>query len=153
MSMKYRSQDDSAKIVSDDQYRELRFNLLHSCSWINNSVRQFLHPHGITPKQYNILRILHERQPESLSIQEIRDMLADKMSDASRLVDRLEKKNLLSKFPSDQDRRSNRARITEQGSHLLARVNQDRKQLDSIIGDRLSDTEVEYLNDLLERLR
>ncbi|NJB87485.1 DNA-binding MarR family transcriptional regulator [Lewinella marina] len=150
--MKERPENDR-NYVCDDQFRELRFNLLHSCSWINNSMRQFLQPHDITPKQYSILRILDERFPESLSIQELRDMLADKMSDASRLVDRLEKKNLLDKFPSDHDRRSNRTRITEKGSELVARINEGRKDLDALIRERLSDGEVDYLNDLLERLR
>ncbi len=140
-------------LVSDDPYRDLRFNLLHSCSWVNNSMRQYLQPHGITPKQYSILRILNERIPESLSIQEIRDMLADKMSDASRLVDRLEKKRLIDKFPSDQDRRSNRARITAAGQRLLGEINRDRKLLDGQISERLSDGEIEHLNNLLDRLK
>ncbi|WP_238751227.1 MarR family winged helix-turn-helix transcriptional regulator [Neolewinella maritima] len=116
-------------------------------------MRQYLQPHGITPKQYNILRILNERSPESLSIQEIRDMLADKMSDASRLVDRLSKKALIDKFPSDQDRRSNRARITTAGQELLASISQDRKQLDAQISKRLSEEDIEHLNNLLDRLK
>ncbi|MBB4079070.1 DNA-binding MarR family transcriptional regulator [Lewinella aquimaris] len=140
-------------IISDDQFRDLRFNILHSCSWINNSMRQFLLPHGVTPKQYNILRILNDRSPDSLSIQEIRDMLADKMSDASRLVDRLEKKNLISKFPSDHDKRSNRATITTQGRSLLSAINRNRRQLDTMISERLSETEIEHLNTLLDRLK
>ena len=141
------------RLVHEDRFRELRFNLLHTCSWINNSLRQFLQPHEITPKQYNILRILNDRAPESLSIQEIRDLLADRMSDASRLVDRLEKKALIDKFPSDQDRRSNRARITPRGTGLLINIDRDRKQLDAHIGERLSDLEIELLNELLERLK
>ena len=140
-------------LVSDDPFRDLRFNLLHSCSWVNNGMRHFLQPHGITPKQYSILRILNERAPESLSIQEIRDMLADKMSDASRLVDRLEKKQLIDKFPSDQDRRSNRARITTAGQALLSKIERDREQLDGQISERLSEAEVEHLNNLLDRLK
>ncbi|WP_168797570.1 MarR family winged helix-turn-helix transcriptional regulator [Neolewinella litorea] len=116
-------------------------------------MRKFLHPHDITPKQYSILRILNEHFPESLSIQELRDMLADKMSDASRLVDRLEKKNLLDKFPSDHDRRSNRTRITTKGSELIERIDRDRKDLDAIIRERLTEGEVAYLNELLVRLR
>lgn len=140
-------------IVADDQYRELRFNLLHSCSWVNDSMRKFLQPHNVTPKQYNILRLLNERYPESLSIQEVREMLADKMSDASRLIDRLEKKGMLDKFPSDQDRRSNRARITVAGRDLLGTINGGRRELDAAIRERLTDSEVEHLNDLLERLK
>lgn len=145
--------NNNRTLVSDDQFRELRFNLLHTCSWINDSMRKFLQPHNITPKQYNILRILNERHPESLSIQEVREMLADKMSDASRLVDRLDKKKLIDKFPSDQDRRSNRARITDKGRELLEVVNRDRRKLDNMISDRLSEGDVEHLNDLLERLK
>ncbi|PPK87577.1 MarR family transcriptional regulator [Neolewinella xylanilytica] len=150
--MKANSNAEQA-LVSDDQFRALRFNLLQSCSWINDNLRKFLQPHNITPKQYNILRILNERYPESLSIQEVREMLADKMSDASRLVDRLEKKELIDKFPSDQDRRSNRARITNGGRQLLEVINRDREQLDSVISERLSEGDVEHLNDLLERLK
>lgn len=136
----------------DNLPRELRYYLLQSCSWMNNEMRQLLHPHGITPKQFNILQILEERKPESLSIQEIREQLADKMSDASRLVDRLDKKGLIDKFPSDFDRRSNRARITDRGSALLSSVHQDPHAIRQIIGNRMSDEEVQTLIALLQRL-
>ena len=144
---------DNGHLISDDQFRTLRFNLLHTCSLINNTMRSFLQPYGLTPKQYNILRLLQERSPESLSIQEIRDMLADRMSDASRLVDRLEKKEHIEKFPSDHDRRSNRARITSQGKKLLATIGKDREVLDNHISDRLTELEIDRLNSLLERLK
>lgn len=136
-----------------DQIQELRYNLFQSCSWLNNGTRQFLQPFGITPKQFSILGILAERVPESLSIQEVRDSLADKMSDASRLIDRLEKKGLLDKFPSDFDRRSNRVRITEKGEKLLKRINNGQDSLSQLISDRLEEREVEQLNGLLDRLK
>ncbi len=145
--------NDDSGIVSEDQFQHLRFNLLHTCSWINTSMRQFLEPHGVTPKQYNILRLLHDRSPKSFSIQEVRDMLADKMSDASRLVERLERKGLIDKFPSDQDRRSNRARITNEGSRLITEIRGSKSLLDNLISDRLTDREVDHLNGLLERLK
>lgn len=137
----------------NDQIQELRYNLFQSCSWLNNGTRQFLQPFGITPKQFSILGILASRAPESLSIQEVRDSLADKMSDASRLIDRLEKKGLLNKFPSDFDRRSNRVRITEKGEKLLKRINNGQDSLRQLISDRLEEREVEQLNDLLDRLK
>jgi len=146
---------DSAALTgpAKDQIQELRYNLFQSCSWLNNGTRQFLQPFGITPKQYSILGILDNRAPESLSIQEVRDSLADKMSDASRLIDRLEKKDLLTKFPSDFDRRSNRVRITDNGTKLLMRINTGRINLNRLISDRLGEREVEQLNDLLDRLK
>ena len=116
-------------------------------------MRQVLQPHEITPKQFNILRILEERKPDSLSIQEVRDLLADQMSDASRLIDRLDKKGLITKFPSDTDRRSNRARIAPAGSDLLRVINTERQRLDDMIGDRLTDQETTTLIELLGRLK
>lgn len=131
----------------------LRFNLLKSCSWLNNATRQLLQPYGITPKQYSILNNLAQDAPESASIQEVRNALADKMSDASRLIDRLVKKGYLEKFPSDHDRRSNRVRISSRGMRLLREIHAKREELDRIISDRLTAEEIGNLNRLLTRLQ
>lgn len=133
--------------------QELRFNLMQSCSLMVNYTRQFLQPYGITPKQFTILRTLASCSPESRSIQDVRDSLADKMSDASRLIDRLEKKDLIEKFPSDFDRRSNRVRISTSGLKLLTQIQERRDHLDRFINDRLEEGEVEQLNELLARLK
>ena len=133
--------------------QQLRYNLFQSASWLNSNIRKFLEPFAITPKQYNILLTLESRNPESLSIQEVRESLADKMSDASRLIDRLEKKDYLEKFPSDYDRRSNRVRITDAGLKLLVQINSRREILDQILLQRLKPEEVAQLNELLSRLK
>lgn len=133
--------------------QQLRYNLLQSCSWLNNGTRQLLQPFGITPKQHNILKNLARRSPESASIQEVRDSLADKMSDASRLIDRLVKKGYLDKFPSDYDRRSNRVRISDAGMKLLRDINSRKEEFDRLIYDRLTPKEVLQLNLLLSRLK
>jgi DNA-binding MarR family transcriptional regulator len=112
-----------------------------------------LQPFGITPKQYNILKNLAQSSPESASIQEVRDSLADKMSDASRLIDRLVKKGFLNKFPSDHDRRSNRVRISEAGLKLLKDINVRKGEFDRLINDRLSFAEITQLNLLLSQLK
>ena len=137
----------------EDRIRDLRYNLFQSVSWLNNQSRQLLTPYGITPKQYSILIILAGRHPESLSIQEVRESLADKMSDASRLIDRLEKKGLLEKFPSDVDRRSNRARLTEQGRKLLVRIVAQAATLEGAVKERLTNEEIDHLNALLTKLK
>ena len=140
-------------VEGDNRYRELRYNLLQSTSWITNLSRQLLKPFDITPKQYSILYNLAVRFPESLSIQDVRNSLADQMSDASRLIDRLERKGLLEKFPSDQDRRSNRVRIATKGMDLLRQINTQWERFDRVIRDRLSKEEVTSLNNLLGRLK
>lgn len=141
----------SARFTSPIQ--ELRFNLMQSCSLMINNTRQFLQPYGITPKQYTILRNLALRSPDSQSIQDVRDNLADKMSDASRLIDRLEKKGYIEKFPSDFDRRSNRVRISDQGIKLLDQISKHLDNLDRFVKERLDDREISSLNELLGRLK
>ena len=133
--------------------QELRFNLMQSCSLIINNTRQFLQPYGITPKQFSILRTLEACNPESRSIQDVRESLADKMSDASRLIDRLEKKGFIEKFPSDFDRRSNRVRIAPKGIKLLRQISQRRDHLDRFINERLNEREINQLNEMLSRLK
>lgn len=136
-----------------DNIQELRFNLMQSCSLLINNTRQFLQPYGITPKQFSILRNLALCSPESQSIQGVRDGLADKMSDASRLIDRLEKKGFIDKFPSDFDRRSNRVRISDKGLQILDRISTQRNVFNRFINDRLDEKEVAQLNELLLRLK
>ena len=139
-------------VGAGNQVQELRFNLLQSCSWLTNGTRKLLKPHGITPKQFSILFNLEKNSPESASIQEVRDSLADKMSDASRLIDRLVKKGYIDKFPSDFDRRSNRVRISDSGLEILREVNSRKEHLDAIVNDLLSDMEIQELNRLLRLL-
>lgn len=136
-----------------DNIQELRFNLMQSCSLLINNTRQFLQPYGITPKQFSILRNLALCSPESQSIQGVRDGLADKMSDASRLIDRLEKKGFIDKFPSDFDRRSNRVRISDKGLQILDRISTQRNIFNRFINERLDEKEVTQLNELLSRLK
>lgn len=144
----------SSGFLADDNkdLQELRYNLFQACSWLNNVTRQFLQPFDITPKQYNIMRTLAGQHPESMSIQQVRDSLADKMADASRLIDRLQKKGLLEKFPSEYDRRSNRCRISDEGLKLIERIVERRKQFDQELRNRLNREEVSQLNGLLDRL-
>ena len=142
---------ERAEMVNPVQ--ELRYNLLQSCSWLNNATRNLLRPYGITPKQFSILRNLLSAESNTASIQEVRESLADKMSDASRLIDRLVKKQYLDKFPSDHDRRSNLVRLTPRGHRLLREISDRREDLDRIVSDRLSQEEIRRLNELLYRLK
>lgn len=133
--------------------QQLHFNLQQSCSLLFDNTRQFLRPYKITPKQYSILNILANGHPASYSIQDIRNHLADKMSDASRLLDRLDKKNFIEKFPSDFDRRSNRVRITDKGLKLLEHIKLKKPELDRFVNERLDEQEIHQLNTLLQRLK
>ena len=100
-----------------------------------------------------ILKILADNGKEHLSIQQIRQALVEKMSDASRLIERLEKKELLRKSPSPIDRRSSQVRITPRGASLLRQIEGRRSEVDRLISERLNPEEIKVLIELLGRLQ
>ncbi len=144
--------DFDALTSTRHRFQELRNNLLCTAGWLNNQIRDFLGPFGITAKQYDILQILAEYQPDSMPIQQIRDRMIDKMSDTSRLVDRLIQKGLVEKIPCSHDRRSNRASITNLGQQLLKRIETRYSELDKILAG-LQSSDLDQLNQLLNQVR
>lgn len=137
-----------------NEWHRLRVNLLFSSNWLIGEIKNFIEPFGITQKQFNILRILRGNHPDEvgLTIHDIRDRMIDKMSDASRLVDRLSKKGLILKKPCTKDKRHARVRISEAGLTLLEEIDARLSKLDQIFGG-LSEEEAVQLNFLLNKMR
>lgn len=133
-------------------WQQLRINISLSSSWLSNHFKDFLAPYDITPKQFNILRILRGQKGDGLTILEVRERMIDRMSDASRLIDRLGKKGLVFKCACSLDKRSNRVCITKEGLDLLTKIDTQLEPKKSSIGD-LSEAEAETLNQLLMKMR
>lgn len=141
------------KPAYQNEWHRLRINLITSSSWLINEVKEVLEPFGITQKQFNILRILRGHKGElPLSVLEVRERMLDRMSDASRLVDRLAQKGLVEKQPCTSDKRATRVRISNAGLELLATIDQQEIALDRIL-HRLSEAEAATLNALMEKMR
>jgi len=105
----------------------------------------------ITPQQFNILRILRGAgQP--LSTLQIRQRMLDRMSDTSRIVDRLVKKGLVKKSICKLDRRLVDVIITDKGKKLLEKIDQYSDQMDAIMKN-LTEQEAQTLNELLDKIR
>ena len=126
-------------------------NIKYTHSWLVNEQKKHLDCFGITEKQYNILRIL-KGSDDSLSTADIRDRMIDKMSDVSRIVDRMDSKQLVKKSSRPEDRRKINVTITEQGIALLEKMNKE------VIGEfqnmiNLDQNEADTLNKLLDKLR
>ncbi|MFK7932597.1 MAG: MarR family winged helix-turn-helix transcriptional regulator [Saprospiraceae bacterium] len=135
-----------------NEYQKLRVNLLHTANWLSNQMREVLRPYDITQKQYNILKILYAEYPTSVAIQDVRCRMIDKMSDASRIIDRLVSKELIEKKPCDHDKRSNRVFLSEKGIALIEQIDQSGTSMDAIL-QHLSEEQAEELNELLSLLR
>ena len=126
-------------------------NIFYTSNWILEKLKHFLESEDITHQQYNILRILINSQ-KPLSTLQIREQMLDKMSDTSRIVERLLKKNLVFKQVSKIDKRLVDVTITEKGRQLLNRLDKKTHEIDSIMSN-LSSEEIETVNHLLDRIR
>lgn len=127
-------------------------NLLYSYGWVIERIRNFLADEDITHQQFNILRILRGSFPEPLSTLQIRARMLDRMSDTSRIVDRLVAKGLVRKGPCSKDKRLVDVTITEKGQKLLKKLDAAADPMDDIM-HQLSDSEAETLSALLDKLR
>jgi len=96
-------------------YQKAAVNLLYTYGWMTERTRELFASEDITPQQFNILRILRGSHPQPLSTLQIRERMLDKMSDTSRIVDRLIAKGLVKKGTCKSDRRLVDVMITDKG--------------------------------------
>ena len=133
------------------EYQKARINIIYTYNWLSEKIGSIFEEWDITPRQFNILRILRgEGKP--LSTLQIRQRMLDKMSDTSRIVDRLLKKGLVRKTPNGQDRRLVDVVITPKGKKLLENIDPFEDHADRIMSN-LSEEEAKTLNKLLDKLR
>ena len=81
--------------------------------------RKVLTPYGLTPQQYNVLRILRGQKGRVMAVQALAERMVDPSSNASRLLDKLEAKDLIKRTVCPEDRRRADVVITEEGNALL----------------------------------
>lgn len=135
-----------------NQYHKATVNILYTYGWLMEQIKQVLADADITPQQFNILRILRGSYPNPLSTLQIRERMLDKMSDTSRIVDRLIVKDLVKKTVSQTDRRLVDVVISLRGRRLLEKLDARQDELDGILKN-LSDSEASDLSKLLDKIR
>lgn len=133
--------------------QEAFLSLGRTWSVLEHAFSEALRPHGITPTQYNALRILRGAGSEGLSRGDIIVRMVSRVPDATRLLDRLEAMGLSVRARDPHDRRYVRTSITEQGLALLADLDDSVQELHERHLGALDETELETLIDLLSRIR
>lgn len=113
-----------AELKQRKPYRTLEqeavVSLARTAALLEHAAADVLKPYGLTPTQYNALRILRGSEPEGLGRNEVRDRLVSPVPDASRLLDRLVEQGLVVRTRGREDRRVVVARITRAGLDLIA---------------------------------
>lgn len=134
-----------------NDYQKAVINFIYTWHWLNEKMRGMFEKEGITSQQYNILRILRGAA-KPISTLQIRQRMLDKMSDSSRLVDRLLSKDLVKKNICPSDRRLVDVSITDKGKKLLEKMDKYDVQLDALFVN-LDENEIKQLNQLLDKIR
>lgn len=135
------------------EYQKASLNILFTSAWINQTNTAILKPYGLTGQQFNVLRILRGQHPKPATVKLLTERMIDKMSNASRLVDKLLAKGLVERITSTTDRRRVDVNITEQGLALLQEASADIEEGLGLFERNLSVDEAIELNRLLDKLR
>jgi len=135
-----------------NEHQKAAINLIYTFNWMNEKFDKIFEQFDITQQQFNILRILRGAGGGPLSTLQIRQRMLDKMSDTSRIVDRLIKKGLVKKNICKSDRRLVDVIITEKGKKLLDKIDTMNDAMDSVFKN-LSPGDAKSLNQLLDKLR
>lgn len=127
-------------------------NLMYTNGWVCDEQMRLLKPYGLTIQQYNVLRILRGQFPNPVKVADITERMLDKMSNASRLVDKLLAKELAQRTECPNDRRAVDVVITEKGLDLLKIMDHHQNQWEQRFHN-ITEEEADELNRLLDKLR
>jgi DNA-binding MarR family transcriptional regulator len=136
----------------ENNHHKTVVNVIYTYGWVTNLLRRCFDKHDITMQQFNILRILRGQYPQPATVSLLKERMLDKMSDASRIVDRLLQKELISRCTNLNDRRAVDITINTKGLSLLAILDQE-MNVNEILKSHISDEEADQLNVLLDKMR
>jgi len=148
--MKLEDEIKQSKFKSE-QHKAL-LNVIYTASWINSIHVRILKKHSISPQQFNLLRILRGQHPKPATVNLLIDRMLDKMSNASRLVDKLVAKKFVERTQCENDRRAVDVLITKKGLSLLSALDKEEKYLKEAYSD-LSESDARALNRILDKMR
>jgi DNA-binding MarR family transcriptional regulator len=136
----------------NSEYEKAVVNIMYTASWLDDLTLKALKPYGISPQQYNVLRILRGANPGVVRLADITERMIDKNSNATRLVEKLRQKNYLKRDVCPSNRRQVDICITQAGLDMLSEIDEiTKKWIDPL--RTLSKAEAQTLNNLLDKLR
>ncbi|MEK6478195.1 MarR family transcriptional regulator [Catalinimonas sp. 4WD22] len=127
-------------------------NLMYTGNWVYSINKSILKQYNISPEQYNVLRILRGQYPNPSSVMLLNERMLDKMSNVSRIVEKLRVKNLLIREECPADRRQVDITITDEGLSLLKQIDKN-SPISEHAAQNLSPEEAAQLNELLDKVR
>jgi len=150
ITMKIEEEIKQAKFSSE--FQKAVINILYTSHWLAAENAKFLKPFKISQQQYNVLRILKGQGDKAISVNNIMSRMMDKMSNASRLVEKLRQKKLIERVTCELDRRQVDVKITKLGLNLLEKLAKDMTEFDAMKSN-ITKEEAKTLNGILDKIR
>ncbi|MGB8319376.1 MAG: MarR family transcriptional regulator [Ignavibacteriaceae bacterium] len=135
-----------------NEYHKAIVNIVFTYNWMIEKQTKLLKTYDISLQQYNILRILRGQHPNPATVKLIKERMLDKMSDVSRLVEKLRVKELVERDICQHDRRNVDVLITNKGLELLKELEPKENEMEKFMSN-LNEKEIEHLNIYLDKLR
>ena len=137
----------------NDVYQKALVNLIFTGNWITGEHNKAIKPHGVSLQQYNILRILRGQKGAPISVNALIDRMLDKMSNASRLVEKLRQKGYVERKVCPNDRRQVDVLLTNEGEEFLRKLDTEIQAVTAQCENLLTPEEADQLSNLLDKLR
>lgn len=135
-----------------DEYHKATVNVVYTSNWLTKILEHRASRYGITVQQFNVLRILRGQFPLAASNAVIKERMVSITPDISRLIDRLSRKDLVSRHKNGKDKRTVDLTITGKGLQLLEDI-EGEMMLSNDLSNNLTPEEAHLLSDLLDKLR
>ena len=145
--------DEEIKSTFKDERHRVGVNLIYTSNQMLGMQAVMLREHGLTVPQYNVLRILRGQYPSPIKVNDIIARMLDKMSNASRLVDKLVQKDMAVRCESTSDRRAVDVSISQVGLDVLAALDPLQEEFMQSFGGALTYDEARTLSNLLDKMR
>ncbi len=147
-----RLEDELKQEKFQSEFQKAILNILFTGNWLEADSNRILKPFGISTQQYNVLRILKGQGKNAISVNNIISRMIDKMSNASRLVEKLRQKGLIERVICEHDRRQVDVRVSKKGLALLLEAEKEMSKLGNI-KSKISEKEAKIINLILEKIR
>ncbi|MBO6574663.1 MAG: MarR family transcriptional regulator [Rhodothermales bacterium] len=145
------------ELIKQDRFADgsqrAMLNILVTSSWVTSQLSATMSRFGLTPAQYNVLRILRGSHPGRMTCSDIGSRLLDRTPDVTRLLNRLESAGHIERNRSTSDRRVVEVGITQEGLNLLTAMDPETTSIQDRLSRHLTEDELHRLSDLLERYR
>ncbi|PRY00210.1 DNA-binding MarR family transcriptional regulator [Pontibacter ummariensis] len=135
-----------------NEWQKASMSILYTYGFLSNSYNRFFQKYDLTGQQYNALRILRDQYPRPVSTSFLREKMLDRMSDASRLVSRLQGKGLVEVTTNTVDKRLVNILISDKGQKALGAIDKDLDHVDAMV-ESLTEEEARELAELLHKVR